>query len=118
MLIGRSLHNAPICDASKSSSAGFHMGCDAGNFSGKGIDRRCKLVSVAEVALKCWGVGDNDAWADAHVRYGIPLSQSCDKAEVICAWLGDDHAAHLDRGFVPFIPMMQSLRAHGMKIPH
>ena len=102
MLIGRSLWNAPICDNSKASSAGYHLSCDAGNFKGKGIDRRCKQISLVAVALKCWGVGDGDGWYDAHVCQAMPLSQSVDKCEVLRAWLGDDHAANLERGFVPY----------------
>ena len=117
-LIGRSLWNSPICSKSNASSFGFHISCDAGNFNGKGIDRRCRQISVVEVALKCWGVGDDDAWGKAHVRHGMPLSQSCDRAEVIRAWLGDDHAANLERGFVPYVGMMESLRTHGMTVPH
>ena len=118
MLIGRSLWNAPICDKSNASSVGYHLSCDAGVFKGKGIDRRCRHISVVTATLKCWGVGERDDWGDAHVRHGMRLSQSCNFGEVIRAWLGDDHAANLERGFVPYVPMMESLRTHGTKVPH
>lgn len=52
------------------------------------------------------------------VRHGMPKSQSADYAFLLAAWLGDDHAANLTRGFVPYVEMMQSLRASALRIAH
>ena len=127
-LIGRSMWNVPMSSVSIASSFLTHLSLDAGNMQGKGIDRRCKQVTVVQASLKCWGVGGDAAgrkeWEDgeygaAHVRYGMPLSQSCDKAAVIGAWLGDDHSASQERGFVPFVNMaMADMKAKTMTVPY
>ena len=115
-IIARSIHNWPL-PGSNASSVGYQLSTDAGRM--KHGDRRFRQISLTLLMLKCWGVkGDGEDWGLAHIRHGMPKSQSVDYAFVMAAWLGDDHAANLQRGLVPYVEMMQSLRRTAMLIPH
>ena len=116
-LIGRSLHNV-LTPCSNAVRPGFQLSAD-GSGHMKNVDRRFNKVTLVMLILKCWGIkGDGEDWGIAHVRHGMPNSQSPDYAFVLRAWLGDDHAANLTRGLVPYIEMMTSLRRTAFRIPH
>jgi len=47
-----------------------------------------------------------------------PLARDLIARSMWNTWCSDDHAANLDRGFRPYVDMMESLRSEGMVVPH
>lgn len=115
-LIARSIWNWPL-PGSAAASVGFQVSADCGRM--KNVDRRFRQVTIVMLILRCWGVkGDGEEWGLAHVQHGMPNAGSCDYAFMLRAWLGDDHAANLLSGLVPYVEMMESLRKTALRIPH